>query len=341
MKPIFSVIIPVRTITPYVKETLQKLKKQSFKSFEVHVITDEISQKSKFTKHQIGPSYKRNLGAKLAQGKYLAFLDDDSFPSQDWLKNAYQIFINNPNLGAVCGPCLTPKNDSIRQQASGLVWSSFMGSGGAGVYRNSIKSERYVDDYPTVNLIVNKSDFKKIGGFNNKYWPGEDTILCLDLTRKLNKKILYHPSIVVYHHRRSVFVPHLQQITRYAIHRGFFAKKFPETSFRIGYFIPSIFTAYIFIFLLTNVFIRISLIDKNIITILLNIPFYCYISILILTLISFLYKKNTIQASLLATIAIPLTHIYYGILFIIGLLKSNLKFKPHRVNKTTGKYIGG
>lgn len=340
-KIIFSIIIPVRTITPYVQETLKKLKSQTFKSFEIHVITDEISKKSKYTNHQIGPSYKRNLGAKIAKGQYLAFLDDDSYPSNNWLKNAYKIISKDSNIAAVCGPCLTPPNDNQRQVASGLVWSSYMGSGGAGVYRNSIQKKRYVDDYPTVNLIVNKDDFNKVGGFNNEYWPGEDTILCLNLTKKLNKKILYHPSLIVYHHRRNVLIPHLQQIKRYAIHRGYFAKKFPETSFRIGYFIPSLFALYLFIFLFINIYINITSTNRNIISFLLNLPFYSYLSILIFTFLSFLYKKNKFTTSFLATVAIPATHIYYGVLFIIGLASPRLKFKPHKVDQKQGIYIGG
>ncbi len=235
---IFSIIIPVRIKNKYVEETLDFLKKQSYKKFEILVITDKISKKS-------NPSFKRNLGASMAKGEYLAFLDDDSYPHKDWLKNSLKYLNKNDNLCGVCGPCLTPSNNNYKQVASGLVWSSLMGSGGAGVYRNSIRSKRYVDDYPTVNLIIKKNDFNKVKGFDEKYWPGEDTILCLKLTSDLNKKILYSPDIIVYHHRREAIIPHLQQITRYAKHRGLFAKKFPKTSLRIGYLIPSLFTLYI------------------------------------------------------------------------------------------------
>jgi glycosyltransferase involved in cell wall biosynthesis len=313
----FSIIIPVRVETDYLKETLQHLKKQTFKNFEILVITDEISKTS-------NPAQKRNIGAKMATGDYLAFLDDDSYPHPSWLKNAKKILNKYKNLVAVCGPCLTPPKDNIYQKASGLVWGSFLGSGGAGVYRNKISHSRFVDDFPSVNLIVNKDDFFKVKGFDTHHWPGEDTILCLNLIKKLNKKIFYHPSIKVYHHRREVIKKHLQQITRYALHRGYFAKKYPENSRKIGYFLPSLFFLYLISLPLTNFYY----------------PLYFYLILLLINLLNYLFT-NSLVCSLLATITIPITHIYYGVLFIKGYFSKNLDFKPHHVNKKTGKYIGG
>ena len=323
--PIFSVIIPVRKINPYLKETINKLKKQKFKIFEILIINDKISGSA-------NPSEKRNLGAKIAKGQYLVFFDDDSYPHQNYFKNAFKLVKKNPEYAAFCGPCLTPQKDNIYQKASGLVWSSWIGSGGAGIYRNSIQKSRFVDDYPSVNLIVKKGDFNLAGGFNTSYWPGEDTVLCLNLVKNLNKKIFYHPSLIVYHHRRSVIINHLQQITRYAIQRGFFVKKFPETSFKIGYFIPTLFSLYFFLFILNQIYLH---------QFLLNIPLYLYLSILLITFLNFIFNKNTLKISILAIITIPITHLYYGILFLHGLFKKQVKFKPHAFNKKTGKYIGG
>ncbi|MDD3999193.1 MAG: glycosyltransferase [Candidatus Shapirobacteria bacterium] len=315
--PFFSIIIPVRTETEYLKETLTKLKKQSFKSFEILIITDKISG-------PVSPAIKRNLGAKKAKGEYLAFLDDDSYPSKDWLKHASKLF--KTDIAALCGPCLTPPADNIFQKASGLVWSSYLGSGGAGTYRNSVKSKRFVDDFPSVNLIVKKSDFDKVNGFDTHHWPGEDTILCSNLVYKLNKKILYHPKVIVYHHRRNVVVPHLQQITRYALHRGNFARIYPKTSFRLGYLLPSFFSLYL-----------ISLIFFHPIYYLL--PLFLYLFLLLLTFTTYLLNYSSIQLSFLATITIPATHIYYGILFIIGFFSKKLDFVPHQTNDKG--YIGG
>jgi glycosyltransferase involved in cell wall biosynthesis len=306
MTPLFSIIIPVRKPTSYLNETLAKLKQQSEKRFEVIVVTDKISG-------PVSPATKRNLGSKKAKGEYLAFLDDDSYPSPDWLKNTKKLFTNE--IVAVCGPCLTPPGDDIYKQASGLVWSSHLGSGGAGEYRNNIAKSRFVDDFPSVNLIVKKADFLQVNGFNTHHWPGEDTILCLDLTHKLHKKILYHPSVQVFHHRRPVLIPHLQQITRYAIHRGLFARIYPETSLRLGYLLPSLFFIYLLLLpLLPKIFL---------------VPIFIYLLLLLITFFTFILKNKFIT-SLLATITIPITHLYYGIFFILGLFKKELGFVPRK-----------
>jgi len=149
---LFSIIIPVRKINPYLRETLSHLKAQSLKNFEILVIDDKVSGSANH-------SQKRNLGAKKARGTYLVFFDDASFPSLNYFKNAAKLVKKHPDYAAFCGPCLAPKKDNLFQQASGLVWSSYLGSGGAGTYRNRISSARFVDDYPSVNLNCQENRF--------------------------------------------------------------------------------------------------------------------------------------------------------------------------------------
>lgn len=303
-KILFSIIIPVREENDYLNETKQKLSKQTYKNFELLVITDKISKSP-------NPCIKRNLGAKLAKGKYLCFLDDDSYPDKNWLLNITKQIKKNPNYASFCGPALNPPHDNLLQKASGHVWSSVMGSGGAGVYRSLVSTPRFVDDYPTVNLIVKKTIFNKIGGFNIKYWPGEDTIFCLDLINS-NEKIYYHPSIIVYHHRRAILKEHLAQTNRYAMHRGHFARIFPKNSLKIGYLIPSLFSIY-FITIPLHQFL---------------LPLYIYLALLFLTLIDITIKSKNILLALLSTITIFITHLTYGILFIKGYFSPDLEFKP-------------
>ena len=92
------------------------------------------------------------------------------------------------------------------------------------------------DDLPS---WFKASVFKKTGGFDESFLTGEDTKVCMDIVYRQGKKLVYAPDVVVYHHRRPLFKPHLKQVRTYSRHRGLFARIFPKTSRRLTYFIPS------------------------------------------------------------------------------------------------------
>ncbi len=183
-------------------------------------------------------SARLNAACAVAHGEILAFVDDDAYPAEGWLREAARHF-REEEVAAVGGPAVTPESDGLLQKAGGWVYSSFMG-GGTGRLRYIPMEQRDVDDYPSCNFIIRKPLFQQLGGFSTSFWPGEDTKLCLDITNKLHKRIVYDPEVLVYHHRRKLFIPHLRQVWSYAVHRGYFVKKFPQTSLRASYFLPSI-----------------------------------------------------------------------------------------------------
>lgn len=323
-----SIIIPVKEVNDFLrKETLPALLKQSYQGFEVIIITDKPSKESAGWQIKIailpswpktGPADKRDLGVKKARGEIIAFLDDDSYPEKNWLKNALAIFNKNQKIVGVCGPSITPPHNSLRQKASGYVWSTWLGSGGAGTYRCAVSQKREVDDFPTVNLLVRKKDFLAVGGFDSHFWPGEDTKLCHDLVYKLGKKIIYDPSVFVYHHRRSVFKPHLQQIGRYALHRGHFARILPKTSLRLGYLIPSLFVLWLFggpfLFFLYLPLLRLYLFSLAV-----------YLLLLMITALQVYLKEKNFKLALLVIPSIFVTHVVYGALFIKGFFLKKLE----------------
>lgn len=314
-KIIFSVIIPARNINNYLSECLSNIAKGSLKEIEIIVI---LNEKAKIRYPDIkllylnkGPSEKRNLGAKEAKGRYLAFIDDDAYPSKNWLKSAYKIF-NEKNPSAVCGPGITPPSDSVLQKVSGWINAVKIGTGPY-TYRFLPEKERLVDDYPSMNFIIKKSGFIKVGGFDSRYWPGEDTKLCLDLTKKHKEKILYSPLILVYHHRRKIFKDHLSQNGRYGFYRGFFAKHLPETSLRVGYFLPAILLIFLLIWPLT------FFLNKQIF-LLFNILLVLYLVIIVFYSAKIFLKEKNIVISLLFIPSIILTHLCYGARLIQGFI---------------------
>jgi GT2 family glycosyltransferase len=169
-----------------------------------------------------------------------------------------------------------------------------------------------VDDYPSCNLLVRKSVMDELGGFDTKFWPGEDTKLCLEIIHKLKKKIIYDPAALVYHHRRNIFLPHLKQISNYGLHRGYFVKKYPETSLRLSYFLPTVF---VFGLVLGGVLSTLCPLIKI-------AYFTCLGLYLLLAFISSLSKE--LQLIFPVFFAIIFSHIAYGIFFLKGLLSGRL-----------------
>ena len=170
--------------------------------------------------------------------------------------------------------------------------------------------KRLTDDFPSCNFLIRKEIFRKIGGFKTKFWPGEDTILCLEVVHNLNKRIIYDPLVLVYHHRRPLFVKHLRQVANYALHRGYFLKRYPKTSFKLGYFAPSVITLALFLSLLAGVFSQVK---------------FLYIwPVYLLIVVFFSFNKN-IKLSFHVFLGTVFTHLIYGINFIKGILSRKLK----------------
>ena len=259
----------------------------------------------------IDPAGKRDIALQQANGEILAFLDDDAFPKKDWLERVVENF-SDPLVAAVGGPAITPLGDSLRQQASGWVYASLLTSAGA-VCRYLPKQRKEMDDYPSCNLLVRKSVMEEIGGFDTKFWPGEDTKLCLDITHKLKKKIIYDPQVQVFHHRRPLFLPHIRQIASYALHRGYFVRKYPQTSRRLVYFLPSFFVLALFIEGI------ISLFNPA-----LRLIYLSTLGLYLVIVASFSFSRN-LRMVYFVFLGIIFTHLAYGIYFLKGLFCRKLK----------------
>jgi len=311
-----SVIIPLKADNDYIRETLGHLRQVDYPNFEILLLPDESTDWGDDVRviptGSVGPAIKRDMAFEYATGDVLAFLDDDAYPARDWLTNAMRYF-EDPTVAAVGGPAVTPESDTPMQRASGYVFASLLG-GGNYAYRYIPQSPREVDDYPTCNLLVRRVDFEAVGGFDTRFWPGEDTKLCLDLTQGLGKKIIYAPDVVAYHHRRALFGPHLRQVRSYALHRGYFAKRFPETSLRPSYFLPSLLLTGLVCGALSSLFTTAL------------VPFYGLGvgSYLLATVVSAAHTSRSFLLTLLVAAGIVATHIVYGIWFPVGLLAPKL-----------------
>lgn len=322
--PKFSIIVACPGDSEVLRKLIQALREQTYRNFEVIFLPDRLLVRPEtnypfkiMATGGVRPAKKRNMGADAATGNILVFIDDDAYPQPDWLAMAAARFTHAAETGtqidAIGGPGLTPPDDPLPAQLSGIVFASPLVSGNFR-YRYFIQGTlRRVEDFPSCNLFVRKEAFDAIRGFREDFWPGEDTLLCADLQLK-GYTLWYDPQIVVFHHRRPLFGPHLRQVGRYALHRGYFARRIGLNSRRISYLLPSLFL--------------LGLLSGPVAIWLLPILLIPYLSVvglyLLLTLGNALLEAPSAKTILPIWVALIATHLRYGFSFIVGVFSSKM-----------------
>ena len=81
------------------------------------------------------PAFRRNLAADQAQGRYLAFIDDDATAPPDWLKKAVAFLEDHPLWAGVGGPNLCPADSRPLELLTDLVLTTPLIGAGSRAYR--------------------------------------------------------------------------------------------------------------------------------------------------------------------------------------------------------------
>ena len=315
--PMVSIVIACPGDSWMLRECLAAIAAQTYRNFEVIILPDGRTVFGQTTTTiiptgKVRPAEKRNIGINAAKGDLVAFIDDDAYPDAHWLEYAVKYF-GDESIGAVGGPGVTPPGDGFLARAGGRVYDSLLVSGN---YRYRYKAggvRRDVDDYPSCNLIVRTGILKAIGGYRTDFWPGEDTLLCKDIIDS-GKRIVYDPWVVVFHHRRALFGPHLRQLGRYAFHRGYFVKRYPSNSLHLSYFVPSAFVAYLLLWLPVSCISVHGAFAECAQMLFLAVPLSLYAALVVATS----FAANPLMWAMTAA-GIVASHVCYGVRFVQGL----------------------
>lgn len=115
-KPLVSVIIPCYNQGKYVCETLDSVRRQTFKDFECIIVndgsTDDSTTKIKsfcdkddrfklIDKVNEGVSVARNIAIRNSRGQYILPLDSDDLIAPEYLEKTVNVFKNSPNVKVV------------------------------------------------------------------------------------------------------------------------------------------------------------------------------------------------------------------------------------------------
>ena len=143
----------------------------------------------------------------MASTEYLLFLNNDTMPKKGWLEPLFGILDNDDSVAAVGSKLLFPNGTILH---AGLVIFDDHKLPDPLIARHiyygqpmDIDEANQLRQYQALTaacLLIRKSAFNEVGGFDEGYWNGyEDVDLCFKLQEK-GWKLVYQPESVVIHH---------------------------------------------------------------------------------------------------------------------------------------------
>ncbi len=143
-----------------------------------------------------------NRGVRASRGEYIVLLNDDTEVEDGWLDALVDTADRHPEAGSVGSRVRDPYGKL--QEAGGILWNDGsiwhvgrLVSDTTSRYRHV----RRVDYCSACSLLIRRSTWDAVGGFDESFFPGyyEDLDLCLNIAA-LGQTILYQPRARLMHH---------------------------------------------------------------------------------------------------------------------------------------------
>ena len=182
MNPLVSVIIPTFNRIHLLRETVQSVRDQSFRDFEIIVVDDGSSDGTGewletqadlnvVSQSNSGIAASRNNGAARAKGTWLAFLDHDDLWAKDKLKVQTEFIRENPEVGMLAARHV--RLGSKVRHPKRTRW---------------IKGDLLVKAYSesfihTSSVMIRKDVFESVGGFPTEYRFADEFHVWLAIAR--------------------------------------------------------------------------------------------------------------------------------------------------------------
>lgn len=277
----FSILVAVYNEEKSIKNCIDSLLSQDFQDFEIIVVNDCSTDK---TKEILDKNYGKNKkikiihksvnehkpkaindGLKLASGEVVAITDADTKVPKDWLSKIKKEFDNDKKLKAIGGVYEAYNNDIVSLTGN-LFERIFMD---IGLIPNVL---------PGANAAYVRKDFMEIGGYPVRKW-GADSMIDM-LMREKGKKIKITKNLIV----KTLYPNSLKKIIkRKFVWGGGLGSIIDKTKLRLNflirpaYFIILLIDVFIMVFSFLFNFINIFMISSLIFLLLFLIPVLLFI----------------------------------------------------------------
>lgn len=184
--PTVSIVIPAYNAEQFVGEAINAVLSQTYADYEVVVVDDGSTDETRAIVKTFGESVRyyyqpnggsasaRNLGVEKSRGDYIAFLDADDLWESEKLEIQLDFLRNNPEIALVCSAY---HYFGKKSKTSHLLSSK----DAQGFLFRRLFLESFIR---TSSVILKKSAFLEVGGFNEVYRLGQDYDLWLRIAKK-------------------------------------------------------------------------------------------------------------------------------------------------------------
>jgi O-antigen biosynthesis protein len=215
LKPQVSIVIPVHNKFSLTYDCLKSVQSAATKvSYEI-IVVDDLSSDETLLASLVFVGGARtiraprnegfvgscNLGAALARGQYILFLNNDTLVEDGWLDALSDTLKLDPGIGIVGSRLLFA--DGVLQEAGGIIWADASGwNWGRGQDKNDPRYS-YMRDADYVSgaaLMIRAELWNELNGFDARYAPAyyEDTDLCFRV-REAGKRVVMQPASTIIH----------------------------------------------------------------------------------------------------------------------------------------------
>ena len=214
--PFVSVILLTWNSGAHLSDCLSALSKQTLQDFEVIVVDNGSSDDSihgleaRWTdlhltverlESNLGFATGNNIGARLAQGRWLALLNTDAYPEPNWLKNLLQAAQQNPQYSVFTSRQIQYHAPELLDGAgdcyhfTGMAWRRFYNR----LAREYGLQEEEIFSACPAAALYSREEFLKAGGFDEDYFSYFEDVDLGFRIRLGGGKCLYVPEAVVHH----------------------------------------------------------------------------------------------------------------------------------------------
>jgi len=248
MKPKITVIIPCYNEEKTIARCIRSLLSQSFKDFEIIVVNDNSTDKSKkiidsFKSKVKAIHKKKNEGRpkglddalKIAKGDIVSITDSDCIIPKDWLQKIHNEFKKDKDLQALGGVYESVGKDSL-SLAGNMFERIFMDS-------NFIPNQ-----IPGANSSYRKKTLMKIGGYPVTKW-GSDIMIGMKL-HEAKSKIRMNPNIII----KTEYPNTIKKILKRKFYwGGGLGNTIEKVKFRLSFLIRPLYFIILFLSLLSSI----------------------------------------------------------------------------------------